>query len=262
MGQPLASRAHRTRSVLLALACRPVRKRDPDGAGNERHADDVDEMPVHRGGLPFGPGHVPDDHALVLEHFRRPVPRKGGWIALGREEENQSENRHEGSGPPGGDSSRIEVEPFPNMAAAFYLLLVIGHLGFFDVLYFHIYRCGLHRRPECQREVFWHTMRHFVYGAQFLAIANLRFHGMRTSRARRTLRGGRLHRVGGRLGRDATAGALSAAFPAASTSCTSFCRCSWAAISRRSLMRRSRTRSSRRRSCSTLHPFLRGFAPT
>jgi hypothetical protein len=63
------------------------------------------------------------------------------------------------------------------MAAAFYLLLVIGHLGFFDVLYFHIYRCGLHHRPECQREVFWHTMRHLIYGSQFLAIANLRFHG-------------------------------------------------------------------------------------
>src|SRR5262245_21067584 len=62
------------------------------------------------------------------------------------------------------------------MAAAFYLLLVIGHLGFFDVLYYHTYRCGLHRRSECQREVFWHTMRHFIYGCQFLAIANLRFH--------------------------------------------------------------------------------------
>jgi hypothetical protein len=61
--------------------------------------------------------------------------------------------------------------------AAFYLLFLIGHLGFFDVLYYHTYRCGLHRRPECQREVLWHTMRHFVYGCQFLAIANLRFHG-------------------------------------------------------------------------------------
>jgi hypothetical protein len=63
------------------------------------------------------------------------------------------------------------------MAAAFYLLLAIGHLGFFDVLYYHIYHCGLHRRLECQREVLWHTMRHLVYGCQFLAIANLRFHG-------------------------------------------------------------------------------------
>ncbi len=63
------------------------------------------------------------------------------------------------------------------MAAVFYLLLAIGHLGFFDVLYYHTYRCGLHRRVECQREVLWHTMRHLVYGCQFLAIANLRFHG-------------------------------------------------------------------------------------
>lgn len=63
------------------------------------------------------------------------------------------------------------------MAAAFYLLLAIGHLGFFDVVYYHMQRCGLHRRAECQREVLWHTMRHLVYGLQFLVIANLRFHG-------------------------------------------------------------------------------------
>lgn len=63
------------------------------------------------------------------------------------------------------------------MAVAFYLLLVAGHLGAFDVLYFHAYRCGLQKRPECQREVLWHTVRHVLYGTQFLVIANLRFHG-------------------------------------------------------------------------------------
>jgi hypothetical protein len=63
------------------------------------------------------------------------------------------------------------------MVAAFYLLLVIGHIGLFDVLYFHYYRCRLHARPECHREVFWHTIRHIIYGLQFLIIANLRFHG-------------------------------------------------------------------------------------
>ncbi len=63
------------------------------------------------------------------------------------------------------------------MTAAFYLLLMVGHLGVFDVLYFHIYRCNLDRRPECHREVFWHTMRHFIYASQFIIIANLRFHG-------------------------------------------------------------------------------------
>lgn len=63
------------------------------------------------------------------------------------------------------------------MVAAFYLLLVIGHIGLFDVLYFHYYRCRLHARPECHREVFWHTVRHIIYGLQFLIIANLRFHG-------------------------------------------------------------------------------------
>jgi hypothetical protein len=64
------------------------------------------------------------------------------------------------------------------MVAAFYLLLVIGHIGLFDVLYFHYYRCRLHARPECHREVFWHTIRHSIYGLQFLIISNLRFHGL------------------------------------------------------------------------------------
>jgi hypothetical protein len=63
------------------------------------------------------------------------------------------------------------------MSAAFYLLFIIGHLGVFDVLYFHIYRCKLDSRPECHRETLWHTLRHFIYASQFIIIANLRFHG-------------------------------------------------------------------------------------
>lgn len=63
------------------------------------------------------------------------------------------------------------------MVTAFYLLLVIGLLGAFDVIYFHIYRCGLAERAESQREVLWHTARHLIYAAQFLVIANLRLHG-------------------------------------------------------------------------------------
>ncbi len=63
------------------------------------------------------------------------------------------------------------------MAPAFYLLLVAGNLGFFDVVYFHWLRCRLNTRPECQREVALHTSRHFIYALQFLWVANLRFHG-------------------------------------------------------------------------------------
>jgi hypothetical protein len=63
------------------------------------------------------------------------------------------------------------------MSTAFYLLFIVGHLGVFDVLYFHLYRCKLDRRPECHREVFWHTMRHAIYASQFIIIANFRFHG-------------------------------------------------------------------------------------
>ncbi|MFL5347766.1 MAG: hypothetical protein ACJ8AT_23505 [Hyalangium sp.] len=53
----------------------------------------------------------------------------------------------------------------------------MGLLGAFDVVYFHIYRCRLHLRPECQREVLWHTVRHLVYALQFVWVAHLRFHG-------------------------------------------------------------------------------------
>lgn len=64
------------------------------------------------------------------------------------------------------------------MKSAFYLLLLSGNLGFFDVAYFHTYRCRLTHRAECQREVLFHTLRHAIYAAQFLIIANVRFHGM------------------------------------------------------------------------------------
>lgn len=64
------------------------------------------------------------------------------------------------------------------METSFYLLLIIAHLGAFDVLYFHIYKCKLHLRPECQREVFWHICRHLIYALQFIWVANFRFHGL------------------------------------------------------------------------------------
>ncbi|MEP7123779.1 MAG: hypothetical protein ABJE95_22815 [Byssovorax sp.] len=63
------------------------------------------------------------------------------------------------------------------MATAFYLLIIAGTLGAFDVVYFHIHISRLAQRPECQREVLWHTIRHAVYATQFLWVANLRFHG-------------------------------------------------------------------------------------
>jgi hypothetical protein len=63
------------------------------------------------------------------------------------------------------------------MEISFYLLLVLAHFGVFDVLYFHVYKCKLHLRPECHREVFWHVLRHLIYAAQFVWVANFRFHG-------------------------------------------------------------------------------------
>jgi len=64
------------------------------------------------------------------------------------------------------------------MTAAFYLLLAIGLLGAFDVLYFHTWRGRLQERAECQREVLWHTVRHLIYGLQFLWVPHLRFQGL------------------------------------------------------------------------------------
>jgi hypothetical protein len=63
------------------------------------------------------------------------------------------------------------------METPFYILLIAGHLGFFDVVYFHFYKCQLHKRKECHTEVLWHSLRHFIYAAQFIYIANFRFHG-------------------------------------------------------------------------------------
>ncbi len=63
------------------------------------------------------------------------------------------------------------------METAFYILLFFAHLGVFDVLYYHNYKCKLNSRPECQREVFWHIWRHLIYALQFFWVANFRFHG-------------------------------------------------------------------------------------
>ena len=63
------------------------------------------------------------------------------------------------------------------METSFYLLLFVAHLGTFDVLYFHLYKCKLNSRPECRREVFWHICRHLIYALQFVWVANFRFHG-------------------------------------------------------------------------------------
>ena len=64
------------------------------------------------------------------------------------------------------------------METSFYLLLIVAHFGVFDVLYFHIYKCKLHLRPECRREVFWHVWRNLIYAMQFVWVANFRFHGL------------------------------------------------------------------------------------
>jgi len=63
------------------------------------------------------------------------------------------------------------------MEIAFWLLMIIGHLGFFDMMYYHTYKCRLHDHPECRPEVITHTCRHIIYALQFFMIAHLRFYG-------------------------------------------------------------------------------------
>ena len=63
------------------------------------------------------------------------------------------------------------------MEVAFWILLLIGHLGFFDMMYYHTYKCRLHDHPECRSEVIIHTFRHLIYAVQFFIIAHVRFYG-------------------------------------------------------------------------------------
>ena len=63
------------------------------------------------------------------------------------------------------------------MEIVFYLLLLIGHLGVFDIVYFHNYKCKLHEQKFARSEVIVHTIRHLVYALQFFYVANFRAFG-------------------------------------------------------------------------------------
>ena len=63
------------------------------------------------------------------------------------------------------------------MELVFYLLLLIGHLGVFDIVYFHNYKCKLHKQEFARSEVIIHTIRHLVYALQFFYVANFRAFG-------------------------------------------------------------------------------------
>ncbi len=63
------------------------------------------------------------------------------------------------------------------MHTASFLLLVIGLLGAFDVVWFHMRAARLVERPECRREVLVHIARGVVYAAQFVLVPNVRFRG-------------------------------------------------------------------------------------
>lgn len=63
------------------------------------------------------------------------------------------------------------------MQTASVLLLVIGLLGAFDIVWFHMRAARLVERPECRREVLVHIARGVVYAAQLVLIPNVRFRG-------------------------------------------------------------------------------------
>lgn len=57
------------------------------------------------------------------------------------------------------------------------LLFIIGVLGAFDVLFFHVKHARLIERAECRPECWIHVARGPVYAAQFLLIPNVRLAG-------------------------------------------------------------------------------------
>lgn len=63
------------------------------------------------------------------------------------------------------------------MLTASLLLLLIGALGAFDVVWFHDKHARLVERAECRREAWVHVARGPVYALQFALLPNVRFHG-------------------------------------------------------------------------------------
>lgn len=63
------------------------------------------------------------------------------------------------------------------MTTPLVLLVIIGTLGAFDIVYFHHYRCRLNQRPESQTESVVHVVRGVVYVLQLGLLPNVAFHG-------------------------------------------------------------------------------------
>jgi hypothetical protein len=57
------------------------------------------------------------------------------------------------------------------------LLLVVGLLGAFDIVYFHWHRCGLGRRAESRTEVWIHVARGLIYAVQLAVVPSVRCTG-------------------------------------------------------------------------------------
>ena len=63
------------------------------------------------------------------------------------------------------------------MVTAFWILLVVAHLGALDVLVFHAWQAKVPFRASSRTEARLHAVRHIAYGLQFLWIAHLQWHG-------------------------------------------------------------------------------------
>lgn len=67
------------------------------------------------------------------------------------------------------------------MQTACIILLFLGALGAFDVVYFHMKKAQITERPECRTEAIIHVVRGLVYAVQFALLPNVALRGAWTA---------------------------------------------------------------------------------
>jgi len=63
------------------------------------------------------------------------------------------------------------------MYAAFYLLTIVGMVGAYDVLYYHIYKLRLYQHHDALWENFTHLVRALLFAVMLLTVLHVRAAG-------------------------------------------------------------------------------------
>lgn len=63
------------------------------------------------------------------------------------------------------------------MELACYALAALSTLAAIDSFYYHTWKVGLHRRPECRSELLWHGARSVAMALQFALLPNVQLSG-------------------------------------------------------------------------------------